>query len=183
MFLLALLTLAGIGLTFAVLVIWLLKTNQIKLPNFIVMIDGVLTRFAAVIAFMVALTASLGSLYFSEFANFAPCVLCWYQRTMMYPLPIVLGTAILSNRHHDARRYGLPLALGGGLIGIYQVSLLYWPDIPKVCGGIGPECTEKYFEYFGFVTIPMMSVVAFALIVMLLVYITPQQKKSFEQMP
>ncbi|HZZ99414.1 MAG TPA: disulfide bond formation protein B, partial [Candidatus Paceibacterota bacterium] len=31
-------------------------------------------------AWIVAIAAMAGSLYFSEVLNFAPCVLCWYQR-------------------------------------------------------------------------------------------------------
>ncbi|HEY7762066.1 MAG TPA: disulfide bond formation protein B, partial [Actinomycetota bacterium] len=38
------------------------------------------------LAFLVALTATLGSLYLSEVAHFVPCELCWYQRIAMYPL-------------------------------------------------------------------------------------------------
>ena len=39
------------------------------------------------IAFLVAATATAGSLYFSEVADFTPCRLCWFQRIAMYPLP------------------------------------------------------------------------------------------------
>ena len=37
------------------------------------------------LAFLVAATATLGSLYFSEVAHFVPCRLCWFQRIAMYP--------------------------------------------------------------------------------------------------
>ena len=45
------------------------------------------------LAWVVALIATLGSLYFSEVRGFVPCVLCWFQRIAMYPLVIVLGVA------------------------------------------------------------------------------------------
>src|SRR3954449_3294771 len=41
------------------------------------------------IAWAIALTATLGSLYFSEIAHFEPCRLCWFQRICMYPLAVV----------------------------------------------------------------------------------------------
>ena len=44
-------------------------------------------------AFVVALLATVGSLYFSEVAHFEPCLLCWYQRIAMYPLVVILGLA------------------------------------------------------------------------------------------
>ena len=37
------------------------------------------------LAFLVAATATAGSLYFSEVAHFLPCRLCWFQRVAMYP--------------------------------------------------------------------------------------------------
>ena len=45
------------------------------------------------VAAVVALTATAGSLYFSEVAGFEPCALCWYQRIAMYPLVLILGIA------------------------------------------------------------------------------------------
>jgi disulfide bond formation protein DsbB len=41
----------------------------------------------------VATVATLGSLYYSEVADFPPCRLCWYQRIAMYPLVPILGIA------------------------------------------------------------------------------------------
>lgn len=37
-------------------------------------------------AWTIALASMAGSLFFSEVMQFAPCVLCWYQRIAMYPL-------------------------------------------------------------------------------------------------
>ena len=54
-----------------------------------------LARWALALAWLVALTATLGSLYLSEVVGFAPCLLCWYQRIAMYPLAVVLGMALL----------------------------------------------------------------------------------------
>ncbi|MEM7737254.1 MAG: disulfide bond formation protein B, partial [Deinococcota bacterium] len=35
-------------------------------------------------AWLIALVATAGSLYFSEVRNFIPCTFCWYQRILMY---------------------------------------------------------------------------------------------------
>ena len=48
---------------------------------------------ALTLAWIVALVAMLGSLYFSEVAHFIPCEYCWYQRIAMYPLVLILGIA------------------------------------------------------------------------------------------
>ena len=42
-------------------------------------------RFAALVAVM----ATFGSLYYSEFAGFTPCKFCHYQRHAMYPLSLI----------------------------------------------------------------------------------------------
>ena len=66
------------------------------------------------LAFLVAATATFGSLYFSEVANFAPCRLCWFQRIAMYPLSVVLLVGAI-RRDAAVRWYAGPLALIGAL--------------------------------------------------------------------
>ena len=41
------------------------------------------------VAWLQAVIATTGSLYFSEVMHLSPCTLCWYQRLMMYPLVFV----------------------------------------------------------------------------------------------
>ena len=47
------------------------------------------------LATLVAVGATLGSLYFSEIRNFLPCEFCWYQRIAMYPLALILLIATI----------------------------------------------------------------------------------------
>lgn len=113
------------------------------------------------IAFVLSLIAVLGSLYFSEIAQYPPCVLCWYQRTVMYPLPILFAVAIL-RKDDSVRHYALPLIAIGLLIAMYH-NLLYYGVLPEAeftCKE-GISCTTKFVEYFGFLTIPLMSLIAF----------------------
>lgn len=121
------------------------------------------------VAFMQALVATLGSLVFSELMKYPPCVLCWYQRICMYPLVFILAAGILAK---DKRLpiYTLPLSITGLVIAIYH-NLLYYKLIPesiKPCQ-LGISCTTKYIEWFGFVTIPFLSLVAFTVITTLMI--------------
>src|SRR4051812_7212329 len=50
---------------------------------------------ALLIGLLVALTATLGSLFYSEIAHFTPCKLCWYQRILMYPQTLLFAVAYL----------------------------------------------------------------------------------------
>jgi len=119
-------------------------------------------------AWLIALVATLGALFSSEIMGLEPCVLCWYQRIAMFPLALMLGLALLPL---DARivRYALPLALAGAATAAYH-TLLVWGLVPKdlVPCGQGPSCAEIKFELLGFINLPLLSLTAFALIVILL---------------
>ena len=116
-------------------------------------------------AFIVALTATSGSLYFSEGAGFEPCKLCWFQRIFMYPQLILLGTAIIK-KAKDVTKYILPLSTIGGFIALYHYIMQISPDPLAPCSTIGfsVSCSERFFTYFGYITIPWMAFSAFLLI-------------------
>lgn len=115
-------------------------------------------------AWLVALVATLGSLWFSEVRLFVPCTLCWYQRILMYPLVVLLGIAAWRG---DAGivRYVLPLTLFGAVVAGYHLLEQKIPGFgaPEACRG-GVPCNIEYIDWFGFVTIPMLSLTAFVLI-------------------
>lgn len=119
---------------------------------------------ALYLAWLVALVATLGSLYFSEVRAFVPCTLCWYQRILMYPLAYQLGVAAW---REDAGvvRYALPLSLLGMLVSTFHYLEQMVPGFgfPEVCRGAVP-CTVRYIEWFGFVTIPFLALIAFTLV-------------------
>lgn len=118
----------------------------------------------AYVAWAQALVATTGSLYFSEIAGYLPCLLCWYQRIAMYPIVIILAVGIL-RRDHTVYRYVLPFAAIGALIALYHVLLYYgvFKESEETCRA-GISCTTKYIEWFGFVTIPLLSLLGFLLI-------------------
>lgn len=124
-----------------------------------------LTKNLYYIAWVQALVATLGSLYFSEIRHFNPCVLCWYQRIFMYPLVFVLAVGIL-NKDKKVFKYVLPLSISGLLVAAYH-NLLYYKILPENLAPCvaGISCTTKFIEWFGFVTIPFLSSCAFAVIV------------------
>ncbi len=116
------------------------------------------------VAWAQALLATCGSLYFSEIAGYLPCLLCWYQRIAMYPLVVVLGVGIL-RREKKLYQYVLPFSIIGGVIALFHVLLYYgvFPESEQTCRA-GVSCTTKYIEWVGFLTIPLLSFLAFAVI-------------------
>src|SRR5581483_4028611 len=81
------------------------------------------------ILFTVSLLATLISLSLSEVFHLVPCVLCWYQRTCMYPLPVIFGVGIY-RKDRDVDLYAQLLAVVGWLIALYH-TLLQWKIIPE----------------------------------------------------
>jgi disulfide bond formation protein DsbB len=128
-----------------------------------------LRQNALYIAWAIALLAVLGSLYFSEIKGFAPCVLCWYQRIAIYPLIVLIPIGIIK-RDPRIADYVLSLTIVGTLISIYQ-NLLYYKILPESISpcSAGVSCTTKYVEYFGFLTIPLLSLITLVTITVLMI--------------
>ncbi len=118
---------------------------------------------------VIASASVLGALFFSEVMELPPCLLCWYQRICMFPLVLILPAGLFP---FDPKiiRYALPLSMVGGAIAVFHVLLVAGivPESATPCRQ-GVPCSETQIEWFGFVTIPLLSVVAFAAICVLLI--------------
>jgi disulfide bond formation protein DsbB len=71
---------------------------------------------------LVAVTATLGSLTFSEHFGWNPCRFCWYQRTMMFPLAVILLIAAI-RKDRAIKWYATALATIGILISGYHILI------------------------------------------------------------
>ena len=120
-------------------------------------------------AWLVAASATLGALFFGEVMNFPICVLCWYQRIFMFPLALILPLGLFP---YDPKviRYALPLAVLGGLVAVFHQLLVAGviPESIKPCTQ-GVPCSTTVVSWFGFVTIPLLSVLSFFTLIALLV--------------
>lgn len=125
-------------------------------------------EFGLYSAWLVALVATLGSLYFSEIRHFVPCALCWFQRVFMYPLVVILGVASF-RQDRGVVKYALPLAVLGALTATYHVLEQNVPGFaaPPICQ-VGVPCSAKYINWLGFISIPVLSLTAFVLIAAML---------------
>ena len=120
------------------------------------------------ICWLIASVSALGSLFFSEIMEFAPCTLCWYQRIFMFPL-VVIFLAGLFPLDKGIIRYSLPLALVGWGFAFYHFLIYsgFIPESIQPCSK-GVSCSETYLDVFGFITIPLLSLISFSIIVILL---------------
>ena len=138
---------------------------------------GVWRSYLAYVAWAQAVVATTGSLYFSEVLRLVPCVLCWYQRVLMYPLVIILAVGIIARDRH-LRMYALPFSILGLIVAVVH-NLLYFGVIPEgltQCVA-GVSCTSRLLAFLGFIDIPQMSLAAFTVITVALLF---YRKREFE---
>lgn len=116
-------------------------------------------------AFLIALVSTLSALFIGEVLGQMPCTLCWYQRIAMFPLVPVLGVALWIGDPRG-RLYALPLALAGLALAAWH-SGLYAGLIPEPvvpCTENGPSCTDRAGQSILGLSIPYLSLAAFATI-------------------
>jgi hypothetical protein len=127
---------------------------------------GELRPVALWLAFLIAATATGGSLYYSEVAHFEPCKYCWYQRIAMYPQALILAIAAF-RRDTAVKVYLIPLAAIGAVVSAYHYYIERFPDAGGSCSVTVP-CNTPWFEQWGFYTLALMALTGFVAIIALL---------------
>ena len=120
------------------------------------------------IAWLVASVSTLSALFIGEVMGYTPCVLCWYQRICMFPLVLILAAGLFPF-DRKVVRYALPLALAGWLLAVFHwaVASGLVPERATPCSQ-GVPCSVEQISWFGFLTLPLLSVLAFSAIIALL---------------
>ena len=120
------------------------------------------------ICWILASVSTLGSLFFSEVMELPPCALCWYQRVFMFPLVIIFLIGLFPF-DKSIIKYALPLAIAGWGFALYHYLLYsgFIPESIQPCSQ-GVSCSETYLDLFGFLTIPMLSLISFSILIGLL---------------
>lgn len=116
-------------------------------------------------AFVVALTATLGSLFYSEIAGYTPCKLCWFERIFMYPQVVILGMAVWK-KDKNIIDYSMVLLIVGAFIAGYHylMQVGFISALPCSALGYSASCSQRFVMQYGYITIPMMALTAFILI-------------------
>ncbi len=162
-----------IGVAIGIVLYFVFKKNNAfrKVTNF-------LRNNGLWIAFIAALASTLGSLYFSEIAHFAPCKLCWIQRIFMYPQVVLLGIAIWK-QDTKVKIYSITLAIIGSIVALYHYALQKFPEVlSSGCSLDGIDCSVPLFMRYGYISFPMMSLTAFIVIIVSLWTINSDSKVS-----
>lgn len=139
-----------------------------------------LHRVQLELAAVVAVTATAGSLWFSEVEEWLPCKFCWLQRIFMFSSAVVLTVAAL-RRDRGIKWYAGPLATIGILLSSWQLLLEHGVvEDSKQCAATVPCAIPNLISFGGrdsmsngpsswfSVTLAVMAFSAFAAILALL---------------
>ncbi|MDR2837999.1 MAG: disulfide bond formation protein B [Azonexus sp.] len=123
------------------------------------------------VCWLIAAVSTLGAIFLGEVMGLTPCVLCWYQRICMFPLVFILAAGLFPPDRRVVR-YALPLALTGLGFAVFHLLVAegFVAEALTPCSP-GVPCSQQLIVWFGFLTIPMLSVAAFSLVNALLVAI------------
>ena len=116
------------------------------------------TKWLLWFGLLVSLMAIVGSLIYSVAIGYPPCELCWWQRIVIYPQVILYAIALFEKKR-DVFKYALALSVIGVLIAIYH-NYIVWGGSSLFACDIHNPCTAIYVNEFGFVTIPLMSLMS-----------------------
>lgn len=126
-------------------------------------------RYGLAAAASLSGAALVMSLWYSEVVGLPVCPLCWFARTMMYPLAVILLIAAV-RRDTGVVPYALSLAaIGAAITGyhhLYQMGIA--PSGACDLLAEGGTCAVRYVFEFGFVTMPLMGFALFCTIGLLL---------------
>ncbi|MEK7180204.1 MAG: disulfide bond formation protein B [Patescibacteria group bacterium] len=116
---------------------------------------------------LISFGALAGSLLFSNAIGFVPCELCWVQRIFIYPQALLFAIA-LYKKDEAVVDYSLALSSLGLIVALYH-SYIQWGGGSLIpCTAEGAECSKIFFMEFGYITIPVMSLTAFAYLLLLM---------------
>jgi disulfide bond formation protein DsbB len=131
------------------------------------------------LAWVVAIVTTAGSLWYSEHFHFLPCELCWYQRILMYPLVAILGVGWF-RRDRAVWITALPFLVLGPMVSLYHWLVERVPSFAESTScSIDAPCSAPYFEKLGFVTLAWMALSSFLLMGSLLaLYATASRRQE-----
>jgi disulfide bond formation protein DsbB len=100
------------------------------------------------LAAIVAVTATSGSLWFSESAGWIPCRFCWFQRIFMYSLAVILTVGAI-RRDRAVKWFAAPLAIIGMGVSTWHILIEHRVvEESAACFNL-QSCANPYHVSFG----------------------------------
>jgi hypothetical protein len=160
--------LLGIG-TIAMMIASLVCIYAIILPDdrFSRFIQQFAARNILVLGFLISFAALVTSQVYERVIGYPPCEFCWYARVFFYPQVILFGIA-LAKKDLRVLPYAMGLTIAGLVISTYHSIVTVVGESPLPCDATGVSCLTRYVYQYGFISIPLMGLVGFALIFLLI---------------
>ncbi len=147
------------------------------------------------IIFFQSLIATVWSLYYGFYGDpiansiawdmfnpangFLPCELCWYARILMYPLVWISWIAWIRDDWKSIYTM-IPFVVLGIWLELYHYLLQKNPNLETsfTCTANNP-CDALWVNYFGFLTIPLLCLIAFCVIWLSIIYIYMTKREVY----
>jgi disulfide bond formation protein DsbB len=116
--------------------------------------------------FLISLMGTVGSLLLSIYFKLAACELCWYQRVFLFCIPIIAAVALIK-KDIKAHVYIFWLSFVGMLFALYHTLIqtkIFTSDAVFCDPNAIVNCAIPAFTYYGFVTVPVISLALFLLL-------------------
>lgn len=124
--------------------------------------------YSLLLAWLTSVAGTAGALVAQYAFNMQPCMLCWYQRVCLFPLVVILAVATY-REDRGVRLYTAPISIVGGAFAILHYLEQKVPAMANLTGcSIGVPCSGQYINWLGFITFPLLSLLAFVAITVLL---------------
>ena len=115
-----------------------------------------------ILMLIVSVGCLLGSLYMSDILKLKPCDLCWWQRVFMYPTVVLSAVALYRKNTINLFTNVAGLSIIGLLFALFNVYVQFGPkETTALFCDLTNPCSEIDVIALGFLTLPMMSAVAF----------------------
>lgn len=127
-------------------------------------------KYTFVFGFIIALTSTLLSLFYSSVVGFPPCELCWVNRIFIYPQVLLFGME-LYKRDRAIVDQSIALAILSIGTSIFHVYIENGGASSLACAtGSATEvsCAVRYIYEFSYVSMPVMALTVSVFVLTLL---------------
>jgi disulfide bond formation protein DsbB len=130
-------------------------------------VKNLISKYQLMVLLSISTIATIGSLSLSLYFKLAPCELCWYQRVFLFVVPIMSWIAVYK-KDLGIRLYIFILSIFGSVFALYhsliQSSIFKGDSVFCNPMASAADCAVPAFTYFGFVTVPVISLATFVLL-------------------
>lgn len=171
----------SIGSIFGILIsiFWLVLYLTIWNKNKVCPSRDFIIKYALPLGFFISLIGSFLTLFYSDYLGVLPCGLCWFQRVYLYSQVWLFGLAWYK-KDKKIFDYTLLLSIVGFAFAAYHsyLQMGYSELVPCPVVASTIDCAKPTFVEFGFITFPFMSVVLFAILILLSISVRKFAKHS-----